>query len=242
MNKNSPLLDPVVNRSGPNLDDFTEDVDAEIVGENATESASPHGGGTGPNLDDFKEGSPETPYHEEIDEDSYDHATDAEKQSEVEKNQKMLIKELLGAMDWAIPEGAHYISKFDVAQIKKWRAENPKTFVRDANHLEKRNEDNKSFFTMVTHKYTTAIENPLRQIVKDRALEISPEAQLAFYTLVFLVVMGYWCYTIRQDNLKVMAEFEKYHKEAERRTEEILKAEAEKSQAQEVQAEEVHDK
>jgi len=259
----SPLIQKnVVNRNTnrgfnytPNPDAFTEDVPfEEVVDEVLDESADPShtpppprgGQGSPPNASAFEEdieGSPEIPYHAEgMSDGDFDHESDAEKEKAVEQDRKMLIQSVLEGMDWVIPAGAVWLTQIDTDKLEEWRKKN-KFFAVDVEACKERNEKNAKTFQFITHEYTKRIENPLRRIAKDRAIDVSPESQLVFYTLGFIVIMGYYCYTINAENRKMMAKFEKAHEETMRKMERVMKEErknAPKDETpQEVEAEEV---
>lgn len=154
---------------------------------------------------------------EEID-DFFDveHGTDSERDAAKLLNRKLVAKSLLDMVGYGVPKIVESVAGLDKKEIELMLLEAEKTQSPYKNIFQKALDNEEKNFKKLgdTIKYfTVQMEEPLRQVMGNKSIDISPEAQLAGWTVGLVGSVAYATYDMRKQNIKIMEELQKAREE-----------------------------
>lgn len=154
---------------------------------------------------------------EEVD-DFFDveHGTDSEREEAKKLNRKIVAKSILDMVGSGLPMVVKSVAGLPEKEIKIMILEAERMQSPFKTIFEKAIQNEKESFEKLdqTIKYfTVQMEEPLRQVMRNKSIDISPEAQLVFWGIGLVGSVGYATYDIRQQNIKIMEELQKVRDE-----------------------------
>ena len=157
---------------------------------------------------------------EEVDNDFFldtDYGTDNEREKAKILNRKIVAKNILDMIGYGIPFGVKSIAglptkEIDIMILEAQKVNNipyqnifEKALANDKKNFEKLNDTIRYF--------TVQMEEPLRQVMGNKSIDVSPEAQLTFLGVGLVGSVAYATYDIRSQNIEIMDQLRKAQQE-----------------------------